>query len=86
TNYPGGLSDVAANLLILDGEVIGGDISSTLLDGFMHGFDPAQFPAETAPTISAASRLICPRNTLWKSGILLRPTMYIRDLKSRKAL
>ncbi len=55
TNYPGGLSDVVANLLILDGKVIGGDISSSLLDGFMHGFDPAQFPAETALAYMTAS-------------------------------
>lgn len=48
TNYPGGVQDVVANLLVLDGKVIGGDISSTLLDGFMHGFDPTQFAAETA--------------------------------------
>ena len=55
TNYPGGVSDVVANLLIIDGKVIGGDISSTLLDGFMHGFDPAQFPAETAMAYLTAS-------------------------------
>jgi len=54
-NYPGGISDVVANLLVLDGSVIGGDISSSLLDGFMHGFDPAQFPAETTLAIMTAS-------------------------------
>lgn len=38
TNYPGQTEGVRANLLILDGRVIGGDISSTELGGFMHGF------------------------------------------------
>ncbi len=38
TNYPGQTEGVHANLLILDGRVIGGDISSTQLNGFMHGF------------------------------------------------
>ena len=47
TNYPAGGS-VTANLLVLDGKVIGGDISSTKQDGFSHGFDPARFTAETA--------------------------------------
>lgn len=55
TNYPGGISDVVANLLILNGTVIGGDISSTLLDGFVHGFDPTQFPAQTALAYMTAS-------------------------------
>ncbi len=47
TNYPAGGSAVA-NLLILDGRVIGGDISSTKVDGFSHGFDPQRFSEETA--------------------------------------
>lgn len=38
TNYPNKPQGVRANLLILDGKVIGGDICSTELDGFMHGF------------------------------------------------
>ncbi len=48
TNYPGEVSDVVANVLVLNGKVVGGDISSTLLDGFTHGFDPEQNAAETA--------------------------------------
>lgn len=47
-NYPGGVRDVVANLLIIDGSVIGGDISSSLQDGFSHGFDPSQYAADTA--------------------------------------
>lgn len=41
TNYPQNgetNSEVHGNILVLDGTVIGGDISSTALDGFMHGF------------------------------------------------
>lgn len=38
TNYPGGEENVRANLLIYENKVIGGDICSTQLDGFMHGF------------------------------------------------
>lgn len=37
-NYPNKPQGVRANLLILDGKVIGGDICSTELDGFLHGF------------------------------------------------
>ncbi len=36
-NYPTN-DDVFANILVYDGEVIGGDVSSVALDGFMHGF------------------------------------------------
>lgn len=41
-NYPGYDSDckcIRANLLVYDGLVIGGDVCSVELDGFMHGFD-----------------------------------------------
>ena len=37
-NYPDGKTGVRANLLVLDGKVIGGDVSSVELNGFMHGF------------------------------------------------
>lgn len=39
-NYPGydGKDCIRANILVYDGRVIGGDICSTELDGFMHGF------------------------------------------------
>ena len=37
-NYPDTQEDVIANLLIYNNKVIGGDISSTALDGFTHGF------------------------------------------------
>ncbi|MGI5893764.1 MAG: DUF4830 domain-containing protein [Candidatus Merdivicinus sp.] len=36
-NYPNYSGKVYANLLIFEGEIIGGDISSIKLDGFMHG-------------------------------------------------
>lgn len=40
TNYPGyeDKNCIRATLLVLDGNVIGGDICSVELDGFMHGF------------------------------------------------
>ncbi len=40
-NYPGYAEDsgcIRANMLVCDGKVIGGDICSVELDGFMHGF------------------------------------------------
>ena len=37
-NYPNTKEEVIANLLIYNNKVIGGDISSTSLDGFTHGF------------------------------------------------
>jgi len=47
TNYPAG-GKVVANVLIRDGVVVGGDVSSLRTGGFSHGFDPALFSAETA--------------------------------------
>ena len=40
-NYPGYAGNsgcIRANILVCDGNVIGGDICSVELDGFMHGF------------------------------------------------
>lgn len=39
-NYPGceGEDFIKINVLVYDGEVIGGDVCSVKLDGFMHGF------------------------------------------------
>ncbi len=42
-NYPGGESGVRANMLVYKNKLIGGDVCSAKLDGFMHGFArPAQ--------------------------------------------
>ncbi|MEE1002749.1 MAG: DUF4830 domain-containing protein [Acutalibacteraceae bacterium] len=38
-NYPKNSEYVYATLIVLDGVVIGGDIHSTELNGFMHGFE-----------------------------------------------
>lgn len=54
TNYPAG-GKALASLIIIDGRVIGGDISSTKTDGFSHGFDPARFTAETAAAQAEAA-------------------------------
>lgn len=46
-NYPGYPADsgcIHANLLVYEGQVIGGDVCSVELNGFMHGFD---FPTDT---------------------------------------
>lgn len=37
TNYSGYIGDVVADLYVLNYEVIGGDVHSLALDGFMHG-------------------------------------------------
>lgn len=39
-NYPGyeNVDYIKINVLVFDGEVIGGDVCSVKLDGFMHGF------------------------------------------------
>ncbi len=55
-NYPDKPEGVFANLLVADGRVIGGDISSTELGGFMHGFDrSAIYNPGTASSGSAVS-------------------------------
>lgn len=38
TNYPDGIENVRANILVLDNKVIGGDVCSMAIGGFMHGF------------------------------------------------
>lgn len=37
-NYPDYSKPVHANIIIIDNRIIGGDISASALDGFMHGF------------------------------------------------
>lgn len=39
TNYPNKTDGVYADILIYNGKVVGGDIHSSELNGFMHGFD-----------------------------------------------
>ena len=53
-NYTGETEGVRANLLICNGLIIGGDISSVALDGFMHGFDEGAPPTEN----TTSSRII----------------------------
>ena len=48
-NYPGYENKdgvIRANILVYDGRVIGGDVCSVELDGFMHGFEK---PTQSAP-------------------------------------
>lgn len=53
-NYPGleNKSGVQANLLIFEGRIIGGDVCSLDLGGFMHGFDFPSVPQTTAPPLN----------------------------------
>ncbi len=37
-NYPDGSEDIRANVVVYNGKIIGGDVCSLKLDGFMHGF------------------------------------------------
>lgn len=37
-NYPDGSDDIRANILVYNGKIVGGDVCSLKLDGFMHGF------------------------------------------------
>lgn len=37
TNYPDSKEEVVANLIVYNGKAIGGDVSSTVLNGFVHG-------------------------------------------------
>lgn len=56
TNYPDHPEGVHANLLVLDGKVIGGDICSVDLDGFLSSFDGrTQLESPAAGTESSAS-------------------------------
>lgn len=38
TNYPDGKNNVYAHLLVFENKVVGGDVATTELNGFMHGF------------------------------------------------
>lgn len=44
-NYPGGAQNVRLNLLVCGNKIVGGDVSSLGLDGFMQGL---VFPAESS--------------------------------------
>ena len=54
---------VQANILIYDGKVIGGDICSLELGGFIHGFEmPENLPAATTAPHRAATEVTANRN------------------------
>lgn len=55
-NYPGVTDEVRANLYVYDNRVIGGDVSTVALNGFMHGFAaPTDTDNLEAVTPSAAN-------------------------------
>ncbi|HCC34932.1 MAG TPA: DUF4830 domain-containing protein [Ruminococcaceae bacterium] len=47
-NYPGA-DPVMANLLVFEGKIIGGDIDSPALGGFMHGFEKNALAQAVSP-------------------------------------
>ncbi len=53
-NYPGGAQGVNANLLIYNNKVIGGDVSSVELDGFMQGLSAKAADVKTGVKPSQA--------------------------------
>ena len=38
TNYPGDIDGVRANVLVIGSEIVGGDVCTLKIDGFMHEF------------------------------------------------
>lgn len=55
-NYPGYENSsgvIRGNILVFQGVVIGGDVCSVELSGFMHGFDKPETTTETAVTESS---------------------------------
>lgn len=54
-NYPGYPSDcgyIRATILVVDGMVVGGDVSSLEIDGFMQGFEFPEVNTETDNSVS----------------------------------
>lgn len=47
TNYPGVTDEVRADLLVYNDIIIGGDVSTVALNGFMHGFTPPDTTQKT---------------------------------------
>ena len=52
TNYPGVTDKVVINVIVHNGEVIGGDVCCKALGGFMHGFSPERTEASTLAEVS----------------------------------
>ncbi len=50
-NYPGTTDAVYINMLVRDGKIIGGDVCSTALNGFMHGFSAQSNADEIAKAV-----------------------------------
>ena len=57
TNYPGTEDAVYINMLVRNGKVIGGDVCSTALNGFMHGFSAKANAEKTEDVIAQAYSL-----------------------------
>jgi hypothetical protein len=47
TNYPGVTDEVRADLLVYNDKIIGGDVCTVALNGFMHGFTPPDTTQKT---------------------------------------
>lgn len=80
-NYPGREQGVRANLLVMDGKVIGGDISSVEMNGFMHGFEKIdsasalESTASQAATASSREPLAPVESTTERETLALDPNM-----------
>ena len=57
TNYPGVDDKVVINVIVHNGEVIGGDVCCKALGGFMHGFSPERTEASTLAEVSMPTAL-----------------------------
>lgn len=49
-NYPGATAGVRANLLVYNGRLIGGDVSSVAINGFMQGLKPGNASTGISPS------------------------------------
>ena len=60
TNYPDADGEVVINILVYEGTVIGGDVCSKQLGGFMHGFAPDRVTAGEASADGSAQPAVQP--------------------------
>lgn len=84
-NYPGGIENVRVNLLIYKNKVVGGDVSSTELGGFMHGFDIAtsatwlSVPDSTSPVGNSTTTPVDPAGESTPTSAIIEEPMDAMD-------
>jgi len=57
-NYPDATNPVFASVLVLDGRVIGGDITNTAPDGVIHGFSKPQAESQIPETVTEITETV----------------------------